>query len=254
VLDDAGGPTVKIIAQIDCGDAVRACDEILDACDGIMVSRINLGMDIPASKASAGSGQWGQAAGRLQAVIPWPRRAGQLARAPRRQAEAPSAARRAPYPQVPLAQKWLIQKANLVGKPAFVAGQVMEGMATNVRPSRPEITDIVNAVYDGADGLVLMQVRRGRCGGCWWRPLCASPFQRKRKAPPDRKGAARPPLPCLPLPRKPPRAVLPASACARPPRLSATPRQASPAVPTTASSGGDGLLAAGSSCCFVAAW
>ena len=60
---------------------------------------------------------------------------------------------------MPLAQKWLVQKANLAGKPAFVAGQVMEGMATNVRPSRPEITDVVNAVYDGADGLLLMQVR-----------------------------------------------------------------------------------------------
>jgi hypothetical protein len=36
----------------------------------------------------------------------------------------------------------------------------MEGMATNMRPSRPEITDVVNAVYDGADGLVLMQARK----------------------------------------------------------------------------------------------
>lgn len=34
----------------------------------------------------------------------------------------------------------------------------MEGMAVNLRPSRPEITDVVNAVYDGADGIVLMQV------------------------------------------------------------------------------------------------
>jgi pyruvate kinase len=59
--------------------------------------------------------------------------------------------------KVPLAQKYIIQKANLAGKPVFVAGQVMEGMASNVRPSRPEITDVVNAVYDGADGLVLMQ-------------------------------------------------------------------------------------------------
>jgi pyruvate kinase len=37
VLDDAGGPTVKIIAQVDCADAIRECDEILAACDGIMV-------------------------------------------------------------------------------------------------------------------------------------------------------------------------------------------------------------------------
>jgi hypothetical protein len=39
--------------------------------------------------------------------------------------------------------------------------KVMEGMATNIRPSRPEITDVVNSVYDGADGIVLMQVGLG---------------------------------------------------------------------------------------------
>lgn len=60
--------------------------------------------------------------------------------------------------QVPLAQKWLIQKARLAARPVMVAGQLMEGMAVSPRPSRPEITDIVNAVYDGADAVVLMQV------------------------------------------------------------------------------------------------
>jgi pyruvate kinase len=63
---------------------------------------------------------------------------------------------------VALAQKWIIQKCNFAGKPCIVAGQVMEGMAHNPRPSRPEITDVVNAVYDGADGIVLMQVGGAR--------------------------------------------------------------------------------------------
>lgn len=60
--------------------------------------------------------------------------------------------------QVALAQKWMLQRARLAGKPGLVAGQVMESMAASPRPSRPEITDVVNAVYDGADGIVLMQV------------------------------------------------------------------------------------------------
>jgi pyruvate kinase len=66
--------------------------------------------------------------------------------------------------QVPLAQKWLVQKARLASRPVMVAGQLMEGMAASPRPSRPEITDVVNAVYDGADAVVLMQVR-GSCNG-----------------------------------------------------------------------------------------
>eukprot|EP00775_Hariotina_reticulata_P004018 gene4018-4268_t len=59
--------------------------------------------------------------------------------------------------KVPLAQKWLVQKARLASRPVMVAGQLMEGMAVSPRPSRPEITDVVNAVYDGADAVVLMQ-------------------------------------------------------------------------------------------------
>lgn len=65
--------------------------------------------------------------------------------------------------QVPLAQKWLVQKARLAARPVMVAGQLMEGMAAAPRPSRPEITDVVNAVYDGADAVVLMQVGHKAC-------------------------------------------------------------------------------------------
>jgi pyruvate kinase len=60
--------------------------------------------------------------------------------------------------QVALAQKWLVQKARIFSRPVLIAGQLMEGMAVAPRPSRPEITDVVNAVYDGADAVVLMQV------------------------------------------------------------------------------------------------
>lgn len=50
VLDTEGGYNIKIIAQIDTCEAVAAYDEILAQADGIMVSRTNLGMSIPAEK------------------------------------------------------------------------------------------------------------------------------------------------------------------------------------------------------------
>ncbi|WIA15846.1 hypothetical protein OEZ85_012601 [Tetradesmus obliquus] len=108
LLDEEGGPGVKVVAQIDTGAAIRAYDDILKVADAIMISRTNLGMVIRPEK-------------------------------------------------VPLAQKWLVQKARLAARPVMVAGQLMEGMAAAPRPSRPEITDVVNAVYDGADAVVLMQ-------------------------------------------------------------------------------------------------
>jgi hypothetical protein len=84
--------------------------------------------------------------------------------------------------QVALAQKWLIQKARLASRPVLVAGQLMEGMAAAPRPSRPEITDVVNAVYDGADCVVLMQVSLGGGGGgrqgcvCVWGGVVSSVY------------------------------------------------------------------------------
>jgi hypothetical protein len=139
ILDDLGGPKVKIIAQIDCAEAIRNFDEINAASDGIMVSRVNLGMDLGPSKARGGGGGWVD--GRSEAA-PHGWRAQRASRhgAPTNQPVIVYLRLQNPHPisltcpQVPLAQKWLIQKANLSGKPAFVAGQV--GSPHSPRASR----------------------------------------------------------------------------------------------------------------------
>jgi pyruvate kinase len=53
LLDEEGGPAVKVVAQIDTGSAIRNYDDILRAADAIMISRTNLGMVIHPEKASA---------------------------------------------------------------------------------------------------------------------------------------------------------------------------------------------------------
>ena len=52
-------------------------------------------------------------------------------------------------------QKRLISMANAVGKPIFVANQMLESMRSHPRPTRSEAADVANAVMDGVDGLVL---------------------------------------------------------------------------------------------------
>jgi hypothetical protein len=53
LLDAEGGPSVKVVAQIDTGSAIRNYDEILRVADAIMISRTNLGMVIRPEKVSA---------------------------------------------------------------------------------------------------------------------------------------------------------------------------------------------------------
>jgi pyruvate kinase len=62
-----------------------------------------------------------------------------------------------PIEKIPNVQKRLIRKANHLGKPVITATQMLRSMVDHTQPTRAEVTDVVNAIYDGTDAVMLSE-------------------------------------------------------------------------------------------------